>query len=555
MKVGDNLGILDELFQGVSDTQGTLTEEQKQSDVERCRYSLVEFVKTYLNDGSGEPLDELCEFHYEISSRLEDIVLNRKTESTESCILSPRGHGKSFWTSFAFPLWCIAYKHTRNILIVTNESSLGRQFIVDIRQFLEDNEKFIADFGSLIGATIWTSEKLQCSNGICVSSKGAGASMRGVKMFGVRPTVIVCDDILNNENSDNDDQRKKLYDWYTKVLYKCGSKFCHVFVIGTLLNDACLLARMMNDEQFSDYYTKKYQAIKEYSTSHLWDQWTDIRNNLSNHRRIKDADDFYFDNKEEMLEGTEVLWDRYADTYLHLMKERQKIGEEAWGTEMQNDPVTDATREFKEDWIDRNTYEIDELPELTDIYIGVDAAATANRKSDDGAIVVVGKGVDNYFYVLDVFAKKATIDTLSEQMIIYGIQYHRDGKIRRIAIEDVVFQLLAVKDNMERRCLNAGLYLPFEGIKVKQFGSKQTKIRSLIIPMRSGWIKVRKDQRRLLDEMRRFPKGKSDNTLDALWIAVTGFMGTSLQSFSFASLPSPKKQQSNSNIFQRLLRR
>ena len=528
-----NIDILAELFSGVKDNTSTITDEQRQSDKERCRYSLVEFVKTYMNDGSGEELDDLCDFHYEISGRLEDIVLNRKHESTESCYLSPRGHGKSFWTSLAFPLWCIAYKHTRNILIVTNEASLGRQFIIDIRQFLEDNEKFREDFGAMEGDVIWNSEKLACSNGVYVSCKGSGASTRGVKIYNVRPTVIICDDILNEENSGNPEQRKKLYDWYTKVLYKCGGKYCSIFVIGTLLNDACLLARMFDDEQFSDYYTKKYQAVIEFSDSDLWNTWTTMRTNLSNPNRTKDADDFYFANKEEMLKGTEVLWDRYEDTYLHLMKEKQKLGDEAWATEMMNDGLLEESREFKEEWIKNNLYSIEDLPEITDVYIGVDAAATAHRTSDDAAIVVVGKGVDQYFYLLDVFAKKINVDGLSDQMVLFGTQYY--SKIRSIRIEDVVFQIL-VKDIMERRALDSGLYLPFEGVKVVGYGKKQTKLRSLCIPVRSGWFKFRKDQRRILEEMRRFPKGKSDNCLDALWIATVGIIAGGGPSFSFGSI-------------------
>lgn len=515
------MGVLDDLFKGVTAEEKELTEEQKASDVERCRYSLVEFVRVYLSD-SGDELDELCSFHYEIAHELENMVLKHKKKSTESCIMSPRGHGKSFWTSYAFPLWCIAYKHTKNILLVTNEGSLGKQFIIDIRQFIEDSDKFREDFGDLVGQTIWTSEKLACSNGICVSSKGSGASLRGVKMFGVRPTVIICDDILNEENSATPDQRKKLYNWYTKVLIKCGSKYCSIFVIGTPQNDADLLSMMFTSEQFSDYHTNKYQAVICFSDSELWDKWITIREDLSNPRRSEDADDFYFANREEMLRGTEVLWDRYEDTYLVLMKEKQKLGTEAWASEMMCESLSEEDREFQEEWIESCLYKPEELPEITDIYIGVDAAATAHRTSDDAAIVTVGQGVDNYLYVLDVFAKKINVDGLSDQMVIFGAQYY--SKIRSIRIEDVVFQIL-VKDIMDRRALDSGLYLPFEGLKVAGLGKKQAKLRSLCVPIRNRHIRFRKDHRRLIDEMRRFPKGKSDNILDALWIATHGLIG------------------------------
>lgn len=529
--------------------QDSIKAEEKengaQSDKERCRYSLVEFVKTYLSS-TGDTLDDLCQFHYDIAHRLEEMVLT-KDKSFDSCYMCARGHGKSFWVSYAFIIWCIAYKHTPNILLVTNESSLGRQFIIDIRQFIEDDEKFCNDFGNLVGNTIWTSEKLLCRNGICVTAKSSGSSLRGIKAHGCRPSAILCDDILSTENSGTPEQRQKLYDWFTKVLLKCGSKYCATFCIGTPQNDGDLLSLLFSSEQFSDYYTKKYPAIISYSDSPLWDTWINLRNDLSNPNRAEDADAFYFEHREEMLNGTEVLWDRYDDTYLVLMKERQKLGLQGWATEMMCEALDEETREFKEEWLTRNLYTPEDLPEITDVYIGVDAASTANRRSDESAIAVVGKGVDNYLYLLDLYVKKVNIDVLADQMVYYGLQYY--DKIRSIRIEDVVFQIL-VKNIMEKRSMEAGLYLPFEGVKVKDFGKKEMKLRSLVIPVRNGYIKFRRDHRRLLDELRRFPKAKTDNCMDALWISTFGVIGGSKPGFCFTSLTlsHPKSPQSQLSV-------
>ena len=534
------MDILDKLFSDV-ETEKKTQSNGELTDKERCRNSLIEFEKTYLS-GSGDTLDNFCSFHYDICHRLESIVLTKK-QTTESCYECARGHGKSFHVSFAFPLWCIAYKHTQNMLLVTNEASLGRQFIVDIRQFIEDNEKFNRDFGNLVGNTIWTSEKLVCSNGICISSKSTGSSTRGTKIGNWRPTTILCDDILSLENSGTSDARRKTFLWYTQVLAKCGHKYCNTFCIGTPISGGDLIDMMFNSEQFSDYFTKKYPAVLRYSDSDLWDTWTNMRNDLSNPNRSKDADSFYFAHREEMLEGTEVLWDRYDDTYLVLMKERQKLGTEAWASEMMCEIIDESTREFPEEWLENDIYEPGELPEMTDVYIGVDAAATANRTSDDAAIAVVGLGVDHYFYVLEMFSKKINVDGLSDQMLRYAIQYK--DKIRSIRIEDVIFQIL-VKDIMEKKALESGLYLPFEGVKVNGLGKKQVKLRSLCVPVRNGYIKFRKDQRKLLEEFRRFPKGKSDNCLDSLWIATYGVLGGVNNSFSFGSI-NLQETQKNSN--------
>jgi phage terminase large subunit-like protein len=428
-------------------------------------------------------------------------------------------------------LWCIAYQHTKNILIVTATGDLGRQAIIDIRQFIESDEKFNEDFGDLRGNIIWTTDKIACRNKVCISTKGSEMAIRGTKIFGVRPTVIICDDILSAANSSNSDQRLKLYDWYNKVLMPAGEKYCSVFVIGTILSDACLLNLMLTDSQFSDYYTKKYKAIMNFSDSPLWDQWLNLRNDLANPGRTIDADKFYFDNREEMLEGTVVLWDRYIDSYLNLMKEKQRIGSEAFSTEYMSDGLLEENRDFKEDWLTRNFYLPEDVPVITDVWIGVDAAAKAKKTSDDSALVVLGKGTNNYLYILEAFAKKIPIEALIDQTLIYAVQY--GDVLRGIRIEDVVFQIL-LKDLMEKKAIDSGLYLPFEAIKIQR--EKELRIRSLVIPMRNNYFRFSKEHRKLLEEIRRFPKGSSDNLLDAWYLAFYGVLGNANTQFSFGGI-------------------
>ena len=63
------------------------------------------------------------------------------------------------------------------------------------------------------------------------------------------------------------------------------------------------------------------------------------------------------------------------------------------------------------------------------------------------------------------------------------------------------------------------------------------KLRSLIIPIRNGWIKFNEaEQKKLMNEMRRFPKAASDNLFDSLWMAMQGVSETALKKFSFASI-------------------
>ena len=536
--------VLDELWnESLEESMGKTEEEQKvTSDKERCRYDFMEFVHTYLWNEDQEEWDRLSEFHYDIAGRLQSLVIDHKNEKTHTCYVSNRGSAKSFWASFAFPLWCIAYKHTKNILLITSTGPLGKTFLQDISTFIENNEKFISDFGNLVGDKVWNSSYLWCSNGITMCAKGSGMDVRGSKMDGIRPTMIICDEILSEKNSSTSDQRHKIEEWFNKVLMPAGEpKNCNVFVIGTILNDACLLFKMLTDQQYSDFFTKKYQAIKRFSESKLWDTWFDIRVNLENPNRLIESDKFYHDNREELLRDTEVLWNRTDDAYYELIKERVRIGEDAFATEYQNDGVLEENREIKEEWLERAQYDPAELPEITDVFIGIDAAATANRKSDDSAITVLGKDANNQYYVLETWNGKKPIDQVIDQIFIFSAQYF--DVLRAVNVETTVFQVL-LKELIDNKAKNSGILIPTNGIKPPTNKDKSMKLRSLIIPIRNGWIKFyEKDQKKLMNEMRRFPKAASDNLMDSLWLAFQKSVTDVAQQFAFGSLTTTRETQ------------
>lgn len=534
----NSLSIIDDLFKDTESTK-LLTEEQRLSDKERCRHSLVDFAKIYLSEFVT---DELCDFHRDIAGHFEDLTFNYKEQRTHSCIAAPRGFGKSLWSSCAFPLWQICYGMCRNILIVSSEGSLARQFVQDIKMQLEDNEKIREDFGDMVGETTWTNEKIVTKNKVAVIGKGAMAALRGVKVGGYRVDYAICDDILNSKNSDTPEARDKTHQWYHKVLCPTVSKYGKVVVIGTVTSDADLIASMLSQPQYSEYYRKKYQAVIEFSDEDkLWNEWQDRLQNLSDNNAADTAHRFYLDNKETMVKNTKVLWEREEDMYMKLMKIKA-MDIEAFSTECQNEGLLAEQQEFQDEWVLRNLYLPEELPEIVDVYIGVDAAAKARLTSDDSAMIVVGKGKDGFWYVLETFSKKVTIDALIDQLLIYAIQYY--SKIRRIAWEDVVFQCL-IEDLMKKKAVDSGLYLPFEGVKVQQ--KKELKLRSLVTPVRNGYFKFRKDQRKLLEEMKRFPKARSDNLLDALWLSTVGIIGGGVSQFSFGSISgNPSGHQANS---------
>lgn len=74
---------------------------------------------------------------------------------------------------------------------------------------------------------------------------------------------------------------------------------------------------------------------------------------------------------------------------------------------------------------------------------------------------------------------------------------------------------MLLKELIDNKAKNSGILIPTNGIKPPTNRDKSMKLRSLIIPIRNGWIKFNEaEQKKLMNEMRRFPKAASDNLMD-----------------------------------------
>lgn len=71
----------------------------------------------------------------------------------------------------------------------------------------------------------------------------------------------------------------------------------------------------------------RYQGVISFATNgELWDAWEAIFTDLTNENRQEEALEFYEANKDEMLEGTSVLWEEKL-SYYDLMVIRVSEGE------------------------------------------------------------------------------------------------------------------------------------------------------------------------------------------------------------------------------------
>lgn len=493
---------------------------------EECRYDFEKFCRTFLGEQFSSTWST---FHYDLVKALEDIIFNHKDEETKNVRAAPRGHAKSTFVSFAFPLWCICYGYKQTIIVISCSADMARLFLTRIREELEFNELIIKVFGKLQGSSKWNNSEILTSTGVYCVGKGAGQQMRGLN-FKSRPDLVIIDDLESEESVATETKRATLDKWFSSAVMKMGSPNCDFFFIGTVLSYDSLLYKLLTLPTYSMWQRKIYRAVIKFSESTLWLKWEEKMTNLSDPDPYNTAKKFYLKHKKEMLKGTKVLWESQRENmYLHLMETRLQ-DEEAFNSEFQNDPQTEKSRIFKEEWLEENTYEYP--PNIKRVYGAVDPSCGKNRKADTSAIVILGEGEDNYIYVLEASIKVRRVeDIILDMEKIIGKYYNL---LEGFVVETNQFQAL-FSTTVQQHFIDLGMYVNWIEIFHGANDKKERRINSMIPKIKNGYLKFNKSHVMLWRQMKNYPKDRDDG-VDCLEMALRPLLQSRNNTLCFSSL-------------------
>ena len=473
----------------------------------RCRSDLALFGKTFFPNIFSS---DYCDFHREVFEALETNALKRIDKKYYFVRAAPRSHAKSQIISFLYPIWCIVHQYAKNILIVSDTAEQATQFIMAIKDELEENENLIKCYGNKVGRSIWSQSRIVTSDRIQITAKGAGQKLRGIKYRHYRPDVIVVDDLENDTAIESPTQREKLRSWFQKALIPCGSINVKIFYIGTVLSYESLLNKMLTTPEYAMWDRKKFQAVIQFSQSPLWEKWEALLRDEGDEKASEHAEAFYQKHKDAMLKNTKLLWNAKQPDYYRDLMLIKVMDNESFDSEYQNDPISDSTRDFREEWFQFWTLP----PEITGVYIGVDPSLAKSNKSDTSSIVVVGKGKDGFCYVLEASIARRKPDKIIDDLISKCITYQ--DKLIKVGIEAIQFQSFFAQE-CGKRGLKAGIAIPIEPIT--NMTDKTLRLKGLIPMIKNGYIKFHTSQTTLLNEFKQFPKGKDDG-MDGLKMAI-----------------------------------
>lgn len=479
------------------------------------------YLEHYFNRKSPRFHEDLNRIWQEgVMKGLNPLEDARRIERADGCrrvIAAPRGHAKSTNFTFKNAIHSTVYGYKHYILILSDSSEQAEGFLNDIATELEDNLLIRQDFGDLKDFP-WNSSTLKTTTDIKIEAIGSGKKIRGRRHRNWRPDLIILDDIENDENVNTKEQRRKLANWYYKAVSKAGDTYTDIVYIGTMLHYDSLLAKVMANPM---YKAVKYKGIISFSNADsLWEKWEGIFNNLENSNREEDAKLFFEANKEEMLEGTQVLWEEKL-SYYDLMCMKVSEGESSFNSEIQNEPIDPNSCTFNEEWFDYyNEVEVD-FKEKEYIFLGaVDPSLGKNKKSDTSAIIALAKHIKTgYLYVVEASVERRKPDVIIKDIIEMHRRLKRDyGKgFVKFGVETVQFQHF-FKEVLAKISAEEGEYLPIE--EIQSLANKHLRIESLQPYVKNKYIKFNSKHKTLLEQMKVFPMGANDDAPDTLEMVV-----------------------------------
>lgn len=468
-------------------------------------------------------------FHEELDELWQKGVLKSQNPAKEAKVISrekgsrqviaaPRGHAKSTNLTFKDTIHSILYQYKHYPIILSDSTEQAEAFLEDIKTELEDNANIIMDFGVLKGDKAWRSGVILTKTDIKVEAIGSGKKIRGRKHRNWRPDLLVLDDIENDENVNTPEQRRKLKSWFEKAVSKAGDTYTDIVYIGTVLHYDSLLNNVLQNPR---YKVKKYRAIiSEAYDQKLWEQWEGIYVNLFNDNHEEDARTFYEAHKEEMLLGTEVLWEEKL-SYYDLMEIRVTEGEASFNSELQNEPIDPDNATFNEEWFDFYEPELIDFKSSEFIFIGAnDPSLGKNKKSDTSSIINLALSTKTgYMYIVDASVEKRKPDVIINDIFEINRRLRRDYHkgFYKFGVETVQFQYY-FKEVMAAKSVELGEYLPIE--EIQSTVNKVLRIESLQPLIKNKYIKFNREHKSLLKQMTEFPMGKNDDAPDGLQMAV-----------------------------------
>ncbi len=179
---------------------------------------------------------------------------------------APRGSAKSTVETFLDSVHGICLKKERFIVIVQNTYAKAAGTLNNIKFEFKYNSRLMDDFKvdmelkDAEGDTIFRHPDGFMTRVLCKGADQLG-SIRGERFGAYRPTLILVDDLEDDEMVKNPERRDELEKQFNEVLNYAGETGeTRIVVIGTVLHDDSLLAKLLSTDKYKRFKKLFFRA-------------------------------------------------------------------------------------------------------------------------------------------------------------------------------------------------------------------------------------------------------------------------------------------------------
>lgn len=442
-------------------------------------------------------------------------------------LIAPRGGGKTSIGTKANATRAIVQEAASYIMLISDTFQQSQQNLSAIKEQLTENESLATDYPWACGeGPVWSETRIVTKNGILVEALGTGAKIRGRTRGKNRPDLIICDDLENDELVESPEGRRKRKWWFNRALLPAVARGGNVMVIGTALHPDDLIQNLKKSPGWEHHLFRS--IVNEPDRQDLWKEFRELLSRPTPDKETKqknesDARALYRHHRNVMDAGAELLWPE-SESLLDLMILRTVIGEPAFQSEKQGNPVSSKTSEFADELF-RGDLWFHRWPGLQQRVMYVDPSKGKTEKSDYSAITCLGQAASGYFYA-ECDLERRDVVKICEAIIDTYLRF----KPSAVGVEENGF--VALGELLLRMAAERSVSIPL--FKVNNTVGKRVRVRQYLTPpLRNKILRFHSGSRGTelaVEQLREFPTSQHDDGPDSLagafyMMEQIGFMG------------------------------
>lgn len=459
-------------------TNTNISLEEKQNFLIRAaRNSLLNFCQ--LSDRKFEAVW----FHELIAEKLEEALEKAsRNEKARIIITIPPRHGKTQLAAKYFPAWALGKHPDMQFILSSYGAELAEKTGMETRDII-NSEAYQAIFPNIqLRQDQKAKAKWQTNKKGSFTAVGVGGAVTGIG----GQVIIVDDPHKDRAEAESALMRENVWQYFNSTLYSRLEGHGAIILIMQRWHTDDLVGRVLEESQ----------RLKE--AKQPYDEWEVI-----NFPAIAEEDEFY---KDTLVRKTgDPLWpSKFPREVLDNIAAKNVYN---WSSQYMQDPILSENQAFKQSMFKYFTEE--DLNGKALQYTTTVDPAGYKKNSDDTVILTVGKEIyGQNWYVVDIIEGVMTPGETIDAIFSVQAKYRSD-----VHIESVAYQS-TLKWHVEDRMKTSRQY--FVVNEVKQKGSKEDKIRSLLALFNLGVLYHRQHYVKLEKQFLQFPRGKHDDVIDCL---------------------------------------